>query len=216
MCIRCTFDNNVTGGLTVDLGAVCIDCQSHTNGNGVGIDVVAGSLINCLVYGNGTGDGIQCNAGASFAFVVYGCTLDGENSGVGIDDNSAGVGMRAYVNNVIYDWATGIDFANDHGELVAIENCLFNSNTTDVNGNIDVGIGENPQTGAPLFTDEAGDDYTLQSGSPAKAAGADAGDVVAGGTSYIDIGAHQRQEPAGGGGTTVPQSLHPIEAGVTA
>ena len=52
-------------------------------------------------------------------------------------------------------------------------------------------------TGAPAFTNEATDDYTLASGSPAKAAGFDAAEVL-GNTSYVDIGAHQRQEAGGG------------------
>ena len=54
----------------------------------------------------------------------------------------------------------------------------------------------------PTFTNAAGADFSIGSSSPAKAAGFPGAFLGSSSTGYLDIGAVQRQEPAGGGATT--------------
>ena len=201
----CRSDNNGDVGFLLDKNSIVYGCQADTNGNdGIQCDTSGTNTISCVSFGN-TGQQIQGGlvvynclvyAGSapyitSFSYII-GCTIDGENAYDGISLPNTSNLMA--INNIIYDCAEGIQCAASYTFQLSKHN-HFDSNTTDtVNWPSD----STDVSGAPLFTNEAGDDYTLQSGSPAKAAGTDAGTVV--GTSYIDIGAHQRAEA---GGSTV-------------
>lgn len=79
--------------------------------------------------------------------------------------------------------------------------------------------GSNDLTTDPGLTDPANDDITISSTGAAKGAGFLGSMPSLGLTGYPDIGALQRQETGGGGGTDavlVPQGLHSIDAGITA
>lgn len=196
---RCTFDNNVTGGVDTDAIALHIESISHTNGNGYGIQHTSGILYGCLIYNNGTGNGVIAQSGTNAPAVMLNSTLDGNSQGgvIGYDDNSSSIGTFAFVNNIFANWKTALDFAADFGHQVLVgNNVYYNNLTADVNGNADVGSGENPQTGDPVFTGAT--DFTIGAAGSAKATGTDAGDST-GGTSFMDIGAHQREEAGGGG-----------------
>ncbi len=88
------------------------------------------------------------------------------------------------VNTILHDCNNGIIVDGDTGERSIGRNNLFNSNTANVSGYLtpntasvgsEAGESQGDVTGsAPGFTDEAGNDYTLTSGSAAKAAGFDA------------------------------------------
>jgi hypothetical protein len=67
-------------------------------------------------------------------------------------------------------------------------------------------------TGDPLFTDAANGDFSIGSGSPAKAA-AHPGAFLSGSTGYLDMGAVQRQEAGGGGGGGDTGGLRRFNAG---
>ena len=84
--------------------------------------------------------------------------------------------------------------------MLISRNNLVNSNTSDY-VNTSTFTGE--QTGAPQFTGEGSQVYTLASGSPAKGAGFDESQLE-GDSSGMDIGARQRIEPGGGGGLLMP------------
>lgn len=200
----CDVYSNTSGGIDGDSSCHAYACRSHSN-SGVGIFFNAGSPViwNCLVYNNAANDGIKAGANAA---IIIACTLDGENTGdEGVLFGASG-SRYVIINNIIYDWATGLSAGTDIGEEAVVFNNLFNSNTADVSN---LTTGDNVVTSAPGFTDEGSDDYTLASGSAAKAAGADAA-LASLGTSYTDIGALQREEPAGGGGGLL---VHPGTSG---
>lgn len=195
MFINCEFDNCSTDGVLCDNYATFINCSFHDNAqNGVQCDQFA-SFINCVSYGNGgsnylTWGGIYINclsfgmpSAASQAcigqnsnsspYVVYGCTLDAEGDTLVDGVHANGGATAAIINNIIIDAAVGIDLTGS----TAMRNCifhdynLFNGCATDVDADFDNTEGNNITGSDPLFTDEAGDDYTLTSGSPAENAG---------------------------------------------
>lgn len=199
---ECQFDNNDGGGMLSDDNVVVAGCVAF--GNGVHqLWTNAGLFVGCLVYEVGAGYyGIYCDSVG--LIMIVNCTIDGENNATnrGINAPHASSRLEVVVNNIVYDCATGIYTSRDLGESAISRSNLLNSNTADYN-NFDTFTGE--QTGAPSFTSEAGDDYTLQSGSPAKAAGYDAGEII-NDVSYMDIGAHQRQEAGAAGAGIIKQA----------
>jgi len=115
--------------------------------------------------------------------VILGCTTDGEadaDIGIHFDADVAAQYINAAVNNIIYDCSTGILSDADNKERVISRNNLFNDNNTNVTNWLAVdagdGVGDRGDvTGAPAFTDEGADDYTLGSGSAAIDKGLDSG-----------------------------------------
>lgn len=200
---RCSATGNTGSSFRALTGTIAIGCESKTSGTN-GFSFTSGITAHCMSFSD---------AGTSFSFTgnntaaayVVDCTIDGDgkDTTTGINFSSATIFQTLAVNNIIYDCATGLSSGRDLGELASALNNLVNSNTTNY-VNSQTFSGE--VTGAPLFTSE-GSDWSLQSGSPAKAAGIDAGIPSGDGASYMDIGAIQRQEPAGGGG------LNPILGG---
>ena len=192
---NCIADSNATVGFQHDNYVLYIKCQSINN-SGLGIDADLGvTIIGCIVHGNGstsqintlsaplivlssqvTGLGSGDNAIKTTAQpIIVGSTIDGENAAttIGIDCAVASTAwFPIIINNILYDLNIGVDLPSASG-FFAIGYNLINSNNTDYN-NCSNTLG-NDVTGAPAFTDEAGDDYTLGSGSPAIAAGLDAG-----------------------------------------
>lgn len=206
---NCRFDNNGVNGLDTDADHVVVGCQFDNNGaagwdgDGRSICVNSSSFGNttsgflpgsscffayCLVYSNGS-PGISTAGQES---VVVNCTFDGENTDSGI---SCGSGAFAVLNSIFYDCDTGLAGAAGYEwHKVSLGN-LFNSNDADrVNWPADA----SDVTGAPTFVNEAGDDYTLDTGSAAINAGYDLGFIL-NAVSYIDIGAIQKQITGGGG-----------------
>ncbi len=205
---KCLADSNTGNSFHCDANTILACCAVHTAS---GANCIQGSLAltlyNVLIYNSGTATRGVEQVGGSYQSATFNCTIDGENAMNGI---RLAIGHLSSVvgNCIIYDCATGIEQrTDDSGDLNVCFGTLVNSNTTNYTNYSCEKFGE--VTGAPAFTDEAGDDYTLASGSPAKAAGFDAAEVL-GNTSYVDIGAHQRQE-AGGGGLLV----HPGTTGGT-
>lgn len=187
-----------------------------TGNTGDGVQLTSGSVIACRISSNGAdginagqvfaafnelfsnaGTAIHMNSGISGTCFAIHNTIDGD-----ADDTTNGIHQdaatptRGYIfGNIVYDCATGIRADGDGLEMWTSFNNLLNANTTNY---VNAATFSGEVTGAPLFTNEGANDYTLQSGSPAKAAGMDAGQVV-NGVAYLDIGAHQREEATGGG-----------------
>ncbi len=198
---NCLFDNNGTTtahhGTSTDQGTVFIGCISHTNG-GNGYDAFDVFAYKCLEYNNG-GKGIHINTAVTC--MVLDCTFDGENaaSDIGIHQDSATATRNYYINNIFYDYATGITADGGTGEMNISFACLFNSNTDDSSNFITGydggdggratgdGVGDLMHViGAANFTSEAGDDYTLNaSTSNAIDAGFDCNFVTAFWDSFI-------------------------------
>ncbi len=195
----CISESNSSLGFDADNNSLLVGCYSHSN-SGKGIEIAWGCVLNCVIHNNaGTGIDLRAVTNKNTAGVVGNCTLadsDGA-SGNGIDISSASTSAWTVFNTIIDDQVTGLRSGQDIGERsLSFNNLLFSNSTADY-ANATTHTGE--VTSDPLFTDGGNDDYTLGSSSPAKAAGVDAGEII-NAVSYIDIGAHQRQEPAGGGG----------------
>lgn len=119
---------------------------------------------------------------------MFNCTVDGDSK-----DTNQGILVAinwypyVFINNIIYDCTTGIDgVASAHVAPQFGKNNLVNSNTDNYSNwaptSTDV-------TGAPKFTDETTQDYTVGDDSVAINAGYDASGSSSPG---MDIGAHQR------------------------
>jgi hypothetical protein len=192
--VNCDFTNNGGAGIQIDNNITFINCESNSN-SGRGFDpdtcnayvgciahsntttgIVATAITSvvykCVVYNNSTGNGIDTTSGS-----IIGCTLDGENSA------ATGIRMTSETDsvicdNIIYDWATAVDSGTWDSVQGFRGYNLLNSNTTDYDstGQETLGIGD--VTGAPSFTDEANDDYTLGGSSPAIDAGVQPGGIT--------------------------------------
>ena len=206
--IGCEVDSNGDWGIHGDDYTFLLGCEVHGNG-GSGDDQIqlrSGSIINTLFYAPptvGVPEGITCD-GTTYLWIVN-VTIDGDGDNLEKGIRTTGAMVDVVVaNSIIYDCSVGISCSTALGVYGVNEYNLLNANFTDVEG---IWAGDHLQTGAPAFTNEAGADYTLGSSSPAKAAGLDAG-VLVGAASYVDIGAHQREEPAGGGGLLVHPGMN--------
>ena len=202
VCESCIFFDN--GAKGCDAGTNCLffgctfeDCV------GDAIEVTYGVVINC-VFINITGDAIAFLGSNGFLCVVYGCTIDGvaDNTTVGIQFPVSFWGPFAAINNIIYDCATGMAGQDNGNHRFIGRNNLLNANTTDY-ANTGYRTEPGEVTTAPQFTNEAGEDYTLGSSSPAKAVGFDAYETE-GTTQGADIGALAVVAGAGGGGLLSP------------
>ena len=194
---ECDFSDNITDGADCDVSCVFVGCKAFRNG-GKGIEARTGLMAFCTAFSNG-GPGLVFT-GAGLAFHVFiNCTIDGDSKDTttGFGAGVSFYGLSVVVNCIAYDCVTGIDAPGGRGEMLISRNNLVNSNTANYAGGGATFTGE--QTGAPAFTNEATQDYTLASGSPAKGAGFDESQVE-GDSSGMDIGARQRIESGGGGG----------------
>jgi hypothetical protein len=205
---NCTFSNASVAGCTCATASVFENCLFDSNGAS-GIDCSGlVEAVGCRFTDNTTGgDAIECLGGnASFA-VILGCTIDGDakSTNTGIDLGSSFWKRAIVINNIVYDCVSGIDSASQ-GTFFVSRNNLLNNNTTDYPGSRFQTF-EGEVTSAPQFEDEAGGDYSLGAGSPARNAGFD-GYAQNGSDQLRDIGAIE-STPAGGGGLLV----HPGTSG---
>lgn len=178
--INCSFHNNTGDGFQADVGCLFVNCSFYDNG-AYGISCWDGIVVFSLFYGNTSG-GVNFTAAAAGGFgIVINSTIDGETIGKGVYWSTGGnIGevSIAVVNNIIYDLATGLESATqdmtagNNVDRVTVKNNLFNSNVAD---GTQFPTGDDTQAGAPAFTNEAGADYTLGSGSPAIDTGYDKG-----------------------------------------
>ena len=192
---NCEADNNSNHGFNGDNGLSYEECSSHNNGaNGYqgdnqggffgcqaydntssGFVFATGTCVHCVAYGNGASQFLH--DGSDEARFVN-CTADSENaaSTFGFRFSNGASNLQTVINCIAYDGATGFGSVTDRGEMVIARNNLVSSNTADYSSFLQ---GDGEVAAAPGFTDEATHDYTLTSGSAAKAAGADGGELQA-------------------------------------
>lgn len=156
----------------------------------------SGTFINCLSYNNNC-DGFL--GGNAFNCVAYG------NGGAGFNaQNSICV---LYV-NCIAEANTTYGFRVNAGQISML-NCATYNNTTARFGNISSGVqwsDLNPITGSgSFFTNAGSQNFTLNNtagaGASARAAGFPTSFPVPSMNNYLDAGALQHQDPAGGNGS---------------
>ena len=174
----CLADSNGDVGLDIYLYGIAHNCIVHSNTNN-GITVLRGAVGSCLSYENGgSGDSqIYCNGNLYGTSYIVGCTTDGGNvsgtRGCNVDSSAA---TTVLANNIMFDCGYGAYGGSALGELYTADGNLYYSNDTDRNN---VTAGDNDVSGSSdPFTNSAGNDYTLKSGSEAIDAGIDISNVL--------------------------------------
>lgn len=176
---KCVFSGNTSEGANVDVQPVFICCRFTNNGGTTSqVNALAGTFLFCEFFGASVG-GINFDGNVG-PFIIINCTFDGEatasQNGIYFNHGTEVQGFVA-INNILYDWNGSAVLADlNFGDLNLIGYNLINSNTTDYGTNISNTLG-NDVTSAPTFTNEAGDVYTLGSGSPAVHVGTDGNDL---------------------------------------
>jgi len=174
----CLADSNGDAGLYNYLYGITAFCIAHSNTN-TGISVNRGVISHCLSYENGgsTDAQIYCSGNLyGTGFIVQSTAVGTDTIGQrGCDIGSAGT-TALLVNNIMMDCYYGAYAGSDNDELVVADGNLYYSNTTDRENVI---AGDNDVSGSSdPFTNSAGNDYTLKSGSEAIDAGIDISNVL--------------------------------------
>lgn len=167
-------------------------------------DNSADGIYGCYITGSMTlaydnaGDGAVSQWSESAQINSW--TFEG-NTGDGLDIDKD---MQGYVFSSIFSNNGGYglnvsdgDYTGAFGTETFDYNAFYN-NTSGARNNI--GAGDNDITTDPTYTNAAGDDYSV--GTNMKAKGFPSAFPSGNTTSYVDIGAVQRQEPAGGSGSS--------------
>jgi hypothetical protein len=202
MVESCIFSGNASDGIDCDANAQIYGSRFLSNGTN-GVTLITGVVWGCTFFDSGSAAITFLGSNTAINAVIN-CTIDGNSktSTTGIRFGTSFWGPYAAINNIIYDCITGIDGYDNGGGRFIGRNNLLNSNTTDYdNTGYETLVGE--VTGAPAFTDEAANDYTLGAGSPALNAGFD-GYETGGTTQRADIGAFESTAAGGGGGGVSP------------
>lgn len=207
--LRCESYSNSTGGFKYDLDPVFVGCVSRDN-TGIGIQSKGRPVIvGTLVYNNEGGAATSQVKFTTSGLPVYviNSTVDGDAASatqtiIGIEFSGAADSNWnvVFVDAIINDCDTGVSAANDAGPGIVVANNMYDDCTTAKRLNFDAGYDGIDDPTTPGINA----DFSLASGSEAKAAGIDAAEVK-NGASYMDIGGLQRQEGGvGGGGLLMP------------
>jgi hypothetical protein len=167
--IKCTGHSNTWDGFDTDSNTVHIGSKAYGNGRwGISTDNTS-DVHHCLCYNN-TNDDIYMFGG--FNTAVHN-TCDGDGGSKTCLYMNAG--PRLAYGNLLYDADIGLESLEVIYNEGLVFNNLINGCTTDIGGNAGVDSHNFSRldnvTGAPKFTDEANDDYTLAIDSPARDAG---------------------------------------------
>jgi hypothetical protein len=187
--LNCTFMSNTNEGIAAASGfyLTIVGCVFGNNGSkGISNTGANNYIYKSVFYGGGVLD--HAITSGMDNSVLIGCTLDGENSALayGIDGNNES--WRLIVDNIFHDWDIGY-YCTDTSGIgsfgASIGYNLFNSITTgnyrDASADLTATwehYGYGDVSGAPAFTDEANDDYTLGASSPAIDAGVQPGGIT--------------------------------------
>lgn len=172
---ECSSHGNTSGGgFRGDLDTFFVGCRAYDN-TGIGFDFKTGSCPFCLAHGN-SGVQFRCNSSGYGWFIN--CTADGENGGstTGYNWSNSSILQQVAVNCIAHDLNNGFVSARNQLEFTISRNNLINSNNTNYTS-YDTHSGE--VAAVPGFTDEANADYTLTTGSAAKATAFDGGEQQA-------------------------------------
>ena len=215
--IACEIDGGCTGTLSGNTGIIVdgnggfvIGCYIHDTGS-MGISMTANGwqTVSGNIIKTAWGVGINC-AVIGFPSKINNNTIyNGQSDGIVITAQT-GVNQVSVYNNIvskhIVGSPTGIKVTSgtaatsDNLKTMIDYNCVHNCSTR--YAGISAGAHDIADVD-PAFTNAGSGDFTLGSSSPCKATGFP-GQFLNGGNniSYVDMGAVQRQEPAGGSGPT--------------
>ena len=223
--INCEFDNTTGNGLDSDLDGYVKDSHFHNIG-GVGVSINDGSISHCFLKNgtnkfskairhaadgpltimdniisiDGTSDGIKFRDGAS---IKNNTVYSNGGSGEGISAEFTAEIAAGIFNNFVEGFSgaggNGIEIVSTAGVAFYGHNKFFNNATDeDLSGDIWLNLGNNDVLGSSPLTDPSTDDFTVSTALkalayPSSFKGASTGQ-------FLDVGAAQREEPAGGGG----------------
>jgi len=141
--------------------------------------------------------------------LLFGCTIwDNDDSGVEAADDDA---IFTILNSIIAENGNGSTSFNsefpgtNQADLLGFHayNIFYRSSGTNLNNlTVNANLAGTELTTDPQFTDAAGGNFGIASGSPAKAVGFPGTFLGSASIGYLDIGAVQRQEAGGGGGAS--------------
>ena len=145
--------------------ATAINCYAHDSATGIHLDNNDHDVLGCIIDTCTTGMLGDDSVGITISGnVIYNCTT-GLTDGVGKSYN--------VYNNIFYSNTTAISWGTEQKINIFNYN-LYDDNGTDV---VNVTKGDNAVSGDPLFTNAAGGDFTLGTGSAALDVGFDVNGV---------------------------------------
>lgn len=210
---NCRVGNTASHGLIVGAGVVV--SLSYSEFFACGDDAVTGAQFNTI---NARGNIIRSSVGSGMVLTIPSSIntrvlldrntfYDNDSDGVEIASDNDGLEGCVIENNIFSDnggggTGYGLNFSvAGVGRISALatirNNCFFNNATGKYNPSTLNSIDE--ETTDPTFTNAGSGDFSI--GTNLKAQGYPTSAIAGGGTtSYVDIGAAQRQEAASGGG----------------
>lgn len=169
----------IFGNYIHDCGQVGVDLVSGADGSLVAFNIID----TCAI-------GIEIEAGTDNSYVVNNTLYNGTT---GISNLNTVADNILAMNNIISTFTTGLSAPQNTKSNTYQYNTIHNCTTPRTN--VDVGLGDD--TLDPAFTDAPNGNFAVGANMKAVAfPGAFSGGLS---TGYLDIGAVQRQEPAGGG-----------------
>jgi hypothetical protein len=169
--VNCEAYSNSEHGFSCGTNARFIGCTSHSNTKSQFDAVSTIVAYKCVAYNPGNTASTYLFYMGSLSGGMLACTLDGDNA-----SNIKGVQMTSEANplvidSVLYDIPTAVNVSASQGFDAVLAYNLINSNTTDYSTADWYACNFKDVTTAPAFTNEAGDDYTLDEASPALGTG---------------------------------------------
>ena len=183
-------------------------CNIHDNGgDGILATVTSAQakiFVNWCIFSNNTGDGINWHLDGGM-LLVSNSTFHGNVDGIDLNDTMDAESHVTILNSIFdsnsgfgINGVTDVDFSIGLADFNA-----FRNNTSGARNNISAGANDVTLSADP-FTDQANDDYSLNTtaggGAACRAAGFPGAFPSGNSTGFIDIGAVQHADPAGGGG----------------
>lgn len=185
--VRCVATSN--GGDGVNGPVTTAFCEFFGNtalgGQGVGDNLVHAFTL----FDDNTGDGASCDDNCMFV----NCTFEHNDDGIAISSSN----LDSIFVNCGFTNNTNYGIANATGFIPLEINCAYYGNGTGAS-QPSFGFQENRVTADPQYTDAGTRDYSI--GTNWRALG-EGGFLSGDSTGYVDIGAVQREEAGGGGGT---------------
>jgi len=233
--VNCELDNSTTHGFYCGAAGIVLACHFHNIG-GYGIFDIGGVDVSHSYFENAADDFdiAAIYLGSSRGLAEFNIIdIDGSSDGIRIGNPSNTVrfntiysaggtgqgivtsqGRLVITNNYIegFSGVGGIGIDINGGVSIVLRGNRYYNNTTNLD---DAGVWlvktDNSATGSSALTNPGSGDFSV--GTDLKAGAYPTTFKGVATDQFMDIGAAQREEPAGGGGTTGRQGLHAIESG---